>query len=72
MTSNFAIAPQFAPVANDSLFEQRTIVELSDVEMTDVNGGTTPVCAVAVASSTYCVGGAIFLAGVAIGYAVNR
>jgi len=55
-----------------SLFEKRTIVELSDNELAEVQGGTTPVCAAAVASSGYCAGAAIvvtaFVGGAIVGY----
>ncbi len=55
-----------------SLFEKRTIVELSDSELAEVQGGTTPVCAAAVASSGYCAGAAIvvtaFVGGAIVGY----
>ena len=57
----------FAP-ATESLFNSRTIVELSDFEMMQVDGGTTPVCVVAIASSTYCIAGGALLVGVVIGY----
>jgi lactobin A/cerein 7B family class IIb bacteriocin len=36
------------------LFQKRTVAELTDGEMLNVNGGTTPVCAAAAASSGYC------------------
>ncbi len=55
-----------------ALFEKRTIVELTDSELAEVQGGTTPVCAAAVASSGYCAGAAIvvtaFVGGAIVGY----
>ncbi len=36
-----------------ALFEKRTVAELSDWELTDVNGGSTPGC-LALASSEPC------------------
>ncbi|GAA4039208.1 hypothetical protein GCM10022409_26060 [Hymenobacter glaciei] len=39
---------------NELLFEKREIVELSHDEMMAVDGGTTPVCAAAAASSLAC------------------
>jgi lactobin A/cerein 7B family class IIb bacteriocin len=51
------------------LFEKRTIVELSDSELSDVNGGSTPALA---ASSTYCASAAVavtaFVATAIVGY----
>ncbi len=61
MNSNFVIAPRISSnQESPALFEQRTIVELSDAEMTDVNGGTTPLCAVAATV-------AIFWSGMQVG-----
>jgi lactobin A/cerein 7B family class IIb bacteriocin len=57
----------FTP-ATASMFESRTIVELSDAEMMQIDGGTTPVCAAAVASSHICGTIAIAAAGALIGY----
>ncbi|MDQ2770624.1 MAG: class IIb bacteriocin, lactobin A/cerein 7B family [Bacteroidota bacterium] len=57
----------FAPTS-ESLFESRTIVELSDAEMMQIDGGTTPVCVAAVASSTWCIGGGLVAVGLVIGY----
>lgn len=37
-----------------SLFEKRAIVELSSDEMMAIDGGTTPVCLIALASSVEC------------------
>lgn len=61
------------------LFEKRVVAELSETEMLGIDGGTTPLCAVgaaiyagAVASSGWCIGGAIvvgtFVGGVVYGY----
>lgn len=47
------------------LFEKRTIVELSDNELADINGGTSPLTV----SSGYCIGGGIALS-VFIGTAI--
>lgn len=60
----------------EELFDKRTIVELSDSELAEVQGGTTPVCAwaagAAAASSAYCAGaavaGAVFVASAVVGY----
>lgn len=52
----------------EPLFESRTIVELSDLEMMEIDGGTTPVCAAAVASSGGCVAVGSFIAGTVLGY----
>jgi actin-like ATPase involved in cell morphogenesis len=70
MTSEMLMAKQ------NAMFEKRVVAELTDVELLDIDGGTTPVCAVvvkgAVASSTYCVGvgiaGGIFVVGAVVGY----
>lgn len=59
-----------------ALFHKRTVAELADVEMMNVDGGTTAVCAAAVASSGYCglvasglvVAGAFFWGGFAVGF----
>lgn len=58
------------------IFHKRTVAELTDVEMMQVDGGTTAVCAAAVASSAYCglvagglvVAGAFFWGGFAVGF----
>ncbi|TGE28112.1 class IIb bacteriocin, lactobin A/cerein 7B family [Hymenobacter metallicola] len=63
MNSNYTFAP-----ATESMFESRTIVELSELEMMQIDGGTTPVCAAAVASSNWCIAGGVLLAGVVVGY----
>lgn len=47
------------------LFEKRTVAELSDLELIDVNGGSTPGC-LALASSEPCAIG-LFAAMVYIG-----
>jgi hypothetical protein len=56
------------------LFEKRTVAELTDAEMMDVDGGTWAACAVAaaVASSLLCgavvVVVGVFAVGVYVGY----
>ena len=51
---------------NSDLFEKRTVLELTDDEMLEIEGGTTPVCAAVVASSGWCIAGSFALT-VAIG-----
>jgi hypothetical protein len=55
------------------LFQKRTVAELTDGEMLNVNGGTSAVCAAIWSSSAYCGGvafgvtlgaGAIILGGI--------
>jgi len=66
-------------MTSEMLFEKRVVAELTDAEMMNIDGGTTPVCAwaagAAAASSTYCAGvaiaGAIFVAGAVVGYLDN-
>lgn len=36
---------------NELRFRKETIIELNEVQLLDVNGGTTPVCAAAVAGA---------------------
>jgi len=58
---------------NTPLFEKRTVVELSDSELVDVNGGSTPAITT---SSGYCIGSAIavtvFVGSAIVGYFSNR
>ena len=58
------------------LFEKRTVVELSDSELAEAQGGTTPVCVAAAASSGYCAGAAVaatvFVATAVVGYFANK
>jgi len=54
------------------LFEKRTIVELTDNELAEIQGGTTPLCVAAAASSGYCASAAVlvtaFVASAVVGY----
>jgi lactobin A/cerein 7B family class IIb bacteriocin len=56
----------FEIAKTNNLFEKRTIAELTEAEMINVDGGATPT--VIVTSSTWCVAGAIFVAGAIVGY----
>lgn len=71
MTSEMLMNQEVATTASP-LFEKRIVAELSEAEMLGIDGGTTPVCAAAVASSGWCIGGAIvvgsFVGGVIYGY----
>ncbi len=45
--SNELTIPMLHDENSTQLFEKRTIVELTDSELADVQGGTTPACVVA-------------------------
>jgi len=68
MTTELLSPARFVNHRNVELFEKRTVAELSADEMMEIDGGTTPVCAVAVASSTWCIAGVIFVASAVVGY----
>jgi lactobin A/cerein 7B family class IIb bacteriocin len=63
-------------MTSEMLFEKRIVAELTQAELMDIDGGTTPACAwaagAAAASSTYCAGvaiaGGIFVVGAVVGY----
>ncbi|MFC4816615.1 class I lanthipeptide, partial [Flavobacterium sp. GCM10023249] len=41
-------------VNNKLAFNKAVVIELNEAQMYDVDGGTSPVCAAAVASSNWC------------------
>ena len=49
-------------------FTKSSIVELNEGQLLDVDGGTTPVCVMAAASSVNCVG--ILIASIGLSYAI--
>jgi lactobin A/cerein 7B family class IIb bacteriocin len=57
----------------NGLFEKRTVAELTEQEMLNVDGGATPAIIIGTikASSTWCAAGAIFVAGAVVGYFDN-
>ena len=68
MTTQFLSTTDFVGTKKAELFEKRTVAELSADEMMQIDGGTTPVCAAAIASSSWCIGGALFIGGAIVGY----
>jgi hypothetical protein len=79
MTSEMLLQSDFSTTEKTTLFEKRIVADLSEAEMLGIDGGTTPLCvagaavyAGAVASSGWCIGGAIvvgsFVGGVIYGY----
>ncbi len=76
MTNTMEFVVEKKEMEDLELFDKRTIVELSDSELAEVQGGTTPVCAATAAaaawSSTYCAGAAVgatlFVASAVVGY----
>ena len=60
----------FQKINNQELFVKRVVTDLNDAEMSSVDGGTSPVCGAAAASSLNCVR----LVGAVIGggYALYR
>ncbi|MFC4816612.1 MULTISPECIES: class IIb bacteriocin, lactobin A/cerein 7B family [unclassified Flavobacterium] len=58
-------------VNNKLAFNKAVVIELNEAQMYDVDGGTSPVCAAAVASSNWCIAGAGALIGASIAYFVD-
>lgn len=56
--------------ANRLDFTKNSVVELNEVELLDVDGGTSPLCVIAVASSAQCVG--ILLGSIALSYNITK
>ncbi|WP_452602990.1 class IIb bacteriocin, lactobin A/cerein 7B family [Pontimicrobium sp. MEBiC06410] len=56
--------------ANRLDFTKNSVVELNEVELLDVDGGTSPLCVIAVASSVKCVG--ILVASIALSYNITK
>jgi lactobin A/cerein 7B family class IIb bacteriocin len=58
-------------VNNKLAFNKAAVIELNDNQLVDVNGGTTPVCVAAAASSGWCAAGAGAAVGALIAWALD-
>lgn len=68
MTTEKSFAPSFTRATESPMFEKRTVSELTESELMEIDGGTSPL----VTSSTWCIAGSIFISGVVSGYILGH
>ncbi|WP_044401236.1 class I lanthipeptide [Lacinutrix sp. Hel_I_90] len=51
-------------------FTKKSIIELNEGQLMEIDGGTSPICIIAIASSVKCVG--IGVASIALSYNITR